>query len=81
MEEDAPASARYSRPCNEAFIGRFHDFLDGTSSDEVTNKNRRPISEICRGLPMAVKTLGASMAKLARVRNDWEQSLNCPSEI
>lgn len=39
------------------------------------------IVEKCSGLPLAIKTIAASMAKVRRLPNDWERTLNRLMEV
>lgn len=61
---------------------------EGTSADADINlpipkqlqKFADQIVKKCGGLPLALKTVGASMARVRRLPNDWESILKCLNE-
>lgn len=62
----------------------FHAFPERCAEngppDELSSFAHR-IVEQCSGLPLAIKTIAASMAKVRRLPNDWEKTLNRLREV
>lgn len=56
------------------FHANFHPTL--LQEPDQLSKIASSIVQKCSGLPLAVKTIAASMARLSRVPNEWESTLN-----
>lgn len=56
-------------------IHAFPDSEENSPPEELTSLAQEIVKK-CSGLPLAVKTIGASMTRVRRIPNDWESTLN-----